>query len=446
MFDSLSSSLQGVFKTLRGYGKLSEKNIKDAMREVRMALLEADVKFQVAKDFTKRVSDACMGEEVLDSVTPGQQVVKRVHDELVDLLGGSRAELAPAGRPASVMMIGLHGSGKTTTTSKLAARWKKEGKNVLLVACDIRRPAAVDQLGVLAENIGVDLVKPEAGETVPQIGKRALEQAKREWRDIVIFDTGGRFQIDDELVDELKDLRKAISPQEVLLVADAALGQESVNIAGSFHDALSLTGLILTKLDGDARGGAALSIHAVTGCPLVMVGTGEHVTDLEPFHPERMASRILGMGDVVSLVEKAEQLIDQDAMEAMHGKMKRNQFDFEDFLSQLKQMKKMGSMTSILNMLPGGNPMMDQMKGALQDGEKADQMETYSRQAEAIICSMTLKERRNPKLINGSRRKRIAAGSGTQVADVNDLLRKFQQTRKMMKKFSKMMPKMMRGG
>ena len=280
MFDSLSNSLQGVFKSLRGYGKLTEKNIKDAMREVRMALLEADVNFQVAKDFTKRVSDACMGEEVLESVTPGQQVVKRVHDELVELLGGSRAELAPAGRPAGVMMIGLHGSGKTTTTSKLAARWKDEGKNVLLVACDIRRPAAVDQLGVLAENIGVDLVKPEPGETVPQIGKRALAQAKREWRDIIIFDTGGRFQIDDELVEELKDLRKAVNPQEVLLVADAALGQESVNIAGSFHEALSLTGLILTKLDGDARGGAALSIHAVTGCPLVMVGTGEHVTDL----------------------------------------------------------------------------------------------------------------------------------------------------------------------
>ncbi len=446
MFDSLSSSLQRVFKNLRGYGTLSEENVKEAMREVRMALLEADVNFQVAKDFTKRVSEACAGEDVLDSVTPGQQVIKRVHDELVTLLGGSRAELEPKGRPAGVMMIGLHGSGKTTTSAKLAARWKKEEKNVLLVACDIRRPAAVEQLTVLANEIGVDVLAPREGETVPQIGKRAIEQAKREWRDIVIFDTGGRFQIDDELVEELKDLRAAIDPQEVLLVADSALGQESVNIAGSFHEALSLTGLILTKLDGDARGGAALSIHAVTGCPIVLVGTGEHTEDLEAFHADRMASRILGMGDVISLVEKAELLMDEDSAAHMQDRMKRNKFDFEDFLAQLRQMKKMGSMQSIMNMLPGGNPMMDQMKGAMQDESKSSEMERYTRQAEAIICSMTLKERQRPKVINASRRKRIAAGSGTQVADVNDLLRKFQQTRKMMKKFGKMMPKMMRGG
>ncbi|MEN7973711.1 MAG: signal recognition particle receptor subunit alpha, partial [Verrucomicrobiota bacterium] len=294
MFENLSSALQKTFKNLRGYGKLTEKNVKDALREVRLALLEADVNFRVARDFVKRVQEACLGEEVLDSVTPGQQIVKRVNDELVELLGGAHEEFDLTGNPASVMLMGLHGSGKTTTAGKLANRWKKSGRRVLLVACDIRRPAAVEQLSILAQQTGVDLVKPESGETVPMLGKRAAQYSKEGKYDVVIYDTGGRFQVDEELVEELKEFRAETEPRNAVLVLDAAIGQESVNVAEAFREAVGLSGMVLTKLDGDARGGAALSVHAVTGCPILMTGSGEKMEDLEPFYPDRMASRILG--------------------------------------------------------------------------------------------------------------------------------------------------------
>jgi signal recognition particle subunit SRP54 len=443
MFDNLSRSLQRVGKSLRGHGRLTEANIKDAMRDVRMALLEADVNFKVAKDFTSRVREACLNEEVLDSITPGQQVIKRVHDELTVLLGGSRAELGLKGRPATIMMIGLHGAGKTTTTAKLARYYKSQDKNVLLVACDIRRPAAVDQLSILAQSIGVDVVKPAPGETVPALGLRALTQAEKEWRDLVIFDTGGRFQIDDELIGELKQLKQTVKCQHAVLVADAALGQESVSIAQSFNDAVGISGLILTKLDGDARGGAALSIHSVTGCPILWTGTGEKIEDLEAFHPERLASRILGMGDIISLVEKAEENMDIEKARSMEKKLRSNSFDFNDFLDQMQQLKKMGSFESIIGMLPGGNRMMDQLKEGMTP-EASDAMGGFAKKSEAIIQSMTLQERRNPKVINARRRKRIAAGSGTHVADVNELIRNFQKTRKMMKKFGKMQKSLQR--
>ena len=312
MFENLSTALQKTFKNLRGYGKLTEKNIKDSMREVRMALLEADVNFKVARDFVKRVQEKCMGEEVLGSITPGQLVIKRVNDELVELFGGAHAEFDLTGRPAAVMMMGLHGSGKTTSSGKLALRWKKSGRRVLLVACDIRRPAAVEQLMILAGQVGCEIVRPEPGETVPMLGKRAAQVARDGNYDVVIYDTGGRFQVDEELVQELKEFESETRPNNKILVLDAAIGQESVNVAETFRDAVGLTGLILTKLDGDARGGAALSVHAVTGCPILMTGSGEKMEDLEPFYPDRMASRILGMGDVVSFVEKAQGVIDQE--------------------------------------------------------------------------------------------------------------------------------------
>ncbi|MFH0880688.1 MAG: signal recognition particle receptor subunit alpha, partial [Lentisphaerota bacterium] len=321
MFDRLSGALQKVFKNLRGYGKLSERNIQDALREIRMALLEADVHFQVAKDFIAKVKEKCLGQEVLDSITPGQQVVKIVHDELASLLGGERRDFNWQGKPAGVMLLGLHGSGKTTTAGKLARKWKAGGKKVLLVACDIRRPAAVDQLRILAGEAGVDIVAPEKGETVPALGLRALQRAQREDFDVILYDTGGRFQIDQELVAELAELRKNTGPGNVVLVLDAAIGQESVHVAETFHKEVGLTGLILTKLDGDARGGAALSVQSVTGCPILLTGVGERQEDLELFYPDRMASRILGMGDVVSLVEKAQQAMDVEEMGRMEERL-----------------------------------------------------------------------------------------------------------------------------
>jgi signal recognition particle subunit SRP54 len=441
LFEKLSGALQKVFRDLRGYGKLSESNVQDALREVRLALLEADVNFHVVKDFVARVREKCLGKEVLESVTPGQQVVKFVYDEMVALLGGTHKEFDLGGQPAAVMMIGLHGSGKTTTTGKLALRWKKGGRTVLLAACDIRRPAAVDQLKILAGQVGVGVVTPLPGETVPQVGARALQHAVQNKYDVVIFDTGGRFQIDEELVGELKELKAATQPRNVILVLDAAIGQESVNVAQTFHREVGLTGLILTKLDGDARGGAALSVQHVTGCPILLTGMGERPEDLEAFYPDRMASRILGMGDVVSLVEKAQQAMDEKSMAEMQEKLLSDDFTLEDFLSQLRQVKKLGSLESLLEMMPGAS----NLPGHVRDSFGRDAGREMKR-TEAIIQSMTAQERRQPQLINASRRRRIAAGSGTHVKDVNELLKRFEMARDMTKRLKQQRKKLLKFG
>ncbi len=440
MFDTLTGSLQKIFKNLRGYGKLSERNIKDAMREVRLAMLEADVHFEVVREFTARVREQCMGDEVLDSVTPGQQVIKRIHDEMVRLLGHERKDFDLSAKPASVLLLGLHGAGKTTTAGKLAMRWKKEGKQVVLVACDIRRPAAVEQLQILGKQVGVEVIAPEKGERVPALGHRARKRIEAAGADIALYDTGGRFQIDDELVRELKDLKQAVDPQNVALVVDAAIGQESVHVAETFHKEVGLTGLILTKLDGDARGGAALSIQHVTGCPILLVGAGERPEDLEPFYPERMASRILGMGDVVSLVEKAQSVVNQDDMARMEERLRRNTFNFEDFLEQLKQMEKMGPLENLMDMLPGGMELPETARRQMG----ADSSKEWGR-AKAIIQSMTVEERRNPALIKGRRRERIARGSGTDARGVNDLLKRFEQMKRMTKQMKKMEKRLRQG-
>lgn len=441
MFDKFSSSLQKIFKNLRGYGKLSERNIQDSLREIRMVLLEADVNFQVARDFIAKVKEKCLGKEVLDSITPGQQVVKHVHDELVNLLGGTHREFDLSAQPATVLLLGLHGAGKTTTASKLALRWKKAGKKVLLVACDLRRPAAVDQLRILAEQVGVEIATPAVGETVAALGARALEQATTENMDIVLFDTGGRFQIDMELVQELKDLREAVRPRNVVLVLDSAIGQESVHVAETFHKEVGLTGLILTKLDGDARGGAALSVQAVTGCPILLVGVGEKPEDLEPFYPERMASRILGMGDVVSLVEKAQGAFDEKEMARMQERALEGDLNLDDFLAQLQQMKKLGPLENLLEMLPGAGNVPARFKDGMAGVGGKD-----LKKSEAIIRSMTAQERRRPGIMDASRRRRIALGSGTEVRDVNELLKNFAQAKKLAQRLKKAQKRLLRFG
>ncbi len=395
-----------------------------ALGEVRAALLAADVHFKVAREFVERVQAQCAGQEVLKGVTPGQQIVKIIHDELVRLLGEGSTALSTA-RPLKVMMVGLHGSGKTTSTAKLGRLLKKRGYRPFLVACDVQRPAAIDQLEILARQEELGFYADRESKDVPAIGKAGLAAAAG--ADAILFDTAGRLQIDEVLVDEVRRLGVAVAPDEVLLVADGALGQEAVNVAKAFHDALQLTGLVLTKLDGDARGGAALSIKSITGIPIKFAGTGERTDDFETFYPDRLASRILGMGDVVSLVERAQESIDQSEAERMAEKMRKADFNLEDFLSQLQSVKKMGSMQSILGMMPG-------MSGVqLGDGAERQMVRT-----EAIIKSMTIQERRKPDLLNGSRRQRIAKGAGVKLADVNQLLKQFQQMQKMMK--------MMRGG
>ncbi len=442
MFDQLTQSLQTTFKNLRGQGRLSEENIKDALREVRMALLEADVHYQVVKDFVKKVRESAMGEEVLNSVSPGQQFIKIVHDEMETLLGGEQVEFLP-GHPQSIVMLGLHGVGKTTTTGKLARRFKGEGKKVLLVGCDIRRPAAVDQLRVLADQAGVEMLGPMPGETVPALGMRARQQASTSGAEIVIYDTGGRLQIDEELVREVEELTRVTDAQNKVLVIDAAMGQESVNVAETFHERCSLTGLILTKLDGDARGGAALSVRSVTGCPILMVGVGEKQEDLQPFYPSRMADRILGMGDVVSLVEKAQEAFDESEMERMEKRLFSGKMNLDDFLSQIRQMKKLGSMGQIMDMMPGMPNISSEEKA-----KAADMGQRQTKKFEAILLSMTPKERQRPGIINAKRRKRIADGSGTRVKDVNDLIKQFNQAQKMTKKLKKMkskLPRMAKG-
>ncbi|MBL9216202.1 MAG: signal recognition particle protein [Opitutaceae bacterium] len=421
MFASLTEKLSGALRNLRGVGSLSETNMADALKEVRAALLAADVHFKVARDFIDRVQAACVGQQVIKSVTPGQQVIKIIHDELVRLLGEGTTELA-AKRPLRVLMVGLHGSGKTTSTAKLGRLLLKRGARPFVVACDVYRPAAIDQLEILARQENLGFYSDRQSTDVPAIGARGLEAALQQNADVILFDTAGRLQIDQELIAEVKRLHARVQPDEVLLVADGALGQEAVNVAKSFHDALGITGLVLTKLDGDARGGAALSIKAVTGVPIKFVGTGEKAGDFEVFHPDRLASRILGMGDVVSLVEKAQENLDQQEAERMAEKMRKADFNLEDFLAQMQQVKKMGSMQSIMGMLPGMNGV-----------QLPDDAERQMKRTEAIIRSMTVQERRKPSLLNGSRRMRIAAGAGVKVLEVNQLIKQFEQMQKFMK-------------
>ena len=424
MFDSLSDKLHGIFKKLRGESRLSESNIAEAMRDIRLALLEADVNAAIADEFINAVKESCLGQEVLKSVTPGQQIVRIVHDQLVELLGGESGELKLDKRPSVIMLVGLHGSGKTTTAGKLALKLRQEGRKVLLVAGDVYRPAAIDQLEALGTQINVPVHVERTSVNVAAIACDALAVAQRENFDCVIIDTAGRLQIDETMVQELIRIRQAVNPDEILLVADAALGQEAVSVAEHFHKALDLTGFILTKLDGDARGGAALSIRKVTGVPVKFAGFGEKMDALEAFHPDRMAGRILGMGDVVSLVEKAAAEIDEEEAKKLQEKLKKNKFDYDDFLSQLKQISKLGGMEGILRFLPGGK----QLSGALAGVDKGQ----FARM-EAMVYSMTKEERANPDLIDFSRRKRIARGCGLPTEAVSSFVKQFEMMRKMMR-------------
>lgn len=429
MFQDLTDKFEGVFKKLRGHGKLTEKNIADVMREVRRVLLEADVNFKVAKDFIGRVQEKAVGHEVLRSVTPAQQVIKIIHDELAVLMGTSGVSLKTAGMPPTVLMlVGLQGCGKTTLAGKLAHYFKKQNKSVLLVAADLQRPAAVEQLKVVGKQIGVDVLADL--ETTPvEICKRAIGEARQAAKDLVILDTAGRLHVDEALMDELSHIREKVAPQEILFVADGMTGQDAVNTAQEFKSRLDFTGIVLTKMDGDARGGAALSIRAVTGKPIKFLSVGEKFDALEKFHPERMASRILGMGDVVTLVEKAQEAIDFEKASKLEKKLRRQEFTLEDFYDQLQQIKKMGPLQDLLKMIPGIGAKA--LKGVNVD----DRALVYT---EAIINSMTRDERRQPRIINGSRRKRIATGSGTSVQEVNRLLNQFQTMQKMMKRMGKM--------
>jgi signal recognition particle subunit SRP54 len=438
MFDSLSGKLQNVFRNLRGLGKISETNIADSLREVRMALLDADVNFKVARDFIERVKTRALGLEVVQNVHPGQQIIKVINDELVALLGSQNAALQLSGNPACLMMCGLHGSGKTTSSGKLARLLTKQGRKVLLVAADVYRPAAMDQLATLGKQLDVPVFVMKGETDVLKIAREAFAFARANDRNTLLFDTAGRLQIDEPLVQELVRLRDLIQPQEILLVLDSATGQEAVNVATHFDKALNITGAILTKLDGDARGGVALSFKEVTGKPIKFMGTGEKLEDFEPFHPERMASRILGMGDVVSLVEKAAEAVTEDEMARMEEKMRKGEFTLEDFLEQLRQMKRLGPLENVIKMLPGGG---DALKTAdLSKGEKE------FRRMEGMICAMTPYERRNPNILNAGRRKRIARGSGVSVTEVNTLLNKFAQMQQMMKKMGKMQKMMAKMG
>jgi signal recognition particle subunit SRP54 len=428
MFDSLTEKLSSALRNLRGVGQLSEANMEAALQEVRTALLSADVHFRVTREFIERVKAKAVGQEVLKGVNPGQQIVKIINDELVSLLGEGTNTLSGA-RPLKVLMVGLHGSGKTTSTAKLGRLLKKKGfAKPFAVACDIYRPAAIDQLEILAKQEDLGFYADRVSRDVPAIGAAGLAAAQAAGADLILFDTAGRLQIDADLIEEVKKLSARIQPDEIILVADGALGQEAVNVAKTFHEALNLTGLILTKLDGDARGGAALSIKSITGVPIKFVGTGEKTADFDIFYPDRLASRILGMGDVVSLVEKAAEVIDQKEAERMAEKMKKADFTLEDFLAQMQQIKKLGSLGGIMGMMPGMSGMKID-EGAAESGMK---------RTEAIILSMTFQERRKPAVLNGSRRLRIANGAGVKVVEVNQLLKQFQQMQEMMK--------MMRGG
>jgi len=429
-FESLGEKLQGIFKKIKSKGKISEKDLKDALREVRMALLEADVNYKVVKEFINKINEQAVGKEVLESLTPGQQIIKIVNDELTQLMGGTQSKLNIASKPPTIiMMVGLQGSGKTTTTGKLAKLLKKQGRRPLLVACDIYRPAAIKQLQVLGEQVEVPVFSLGDKAKPVDIAKGAINHGTLHGNDIILIDTAGRLHIDEALMDELSEVKEKVNPTEILLVVDSMTGQDAVNVAEKFNELLDITGVVLTKLDGDTRGGAALSVKAVTGKPIKFAGMGEKLDALEPFHPERMASRILGMGDVLTLIEKAQETFDAQKAKEMQEKLKKAEFTLEDFLSQMEQMKSMGPLDQMMDMIPGIN------KAKLK-GMEFDEKEFVK--AQAIIQSMTKEERKNPNIINGSRRKRIARGSGTSVVDVNRLIKQFDQAQKMMKQLSGM--------
>ncbi len=429
-FENLSDKLQSVFKQLRSKGKLTEKDVKDAMREVKIALLEADVNYKIVKQFVNRVNERAVGSEVLESLTPGQQVIKIVNEELIELMGSAQSKLTFANRPPTIyMMVGLQGAGKTTTSGKLAGLLRKQGKNPLLVACDVYRPAAIKQLQVVGKNYDIPVFEMGDKLSPVEIAKESLVFAEKNRYDVILIDTAGRLHINEELMDELKNIKEAVKPQEILLVVDAMTGQDAVTVAESFNEQLGADGIILTKLDGDARGGAALSVRSVTGKPIKYIGMGEKMEDLEPFYPDRMASRILGMGDVLSLIEKAQEAYDEKQAMEMAQKMRNNEFDLEDFLDQMQQIKKMGPLKDLLGMIPG---LSQYNLGDVEVDPKA------MAHIEAIIQSMTKEERQNPSILNGPRKKRIANGSGRTIAEVNRLLKQFEEMKKMMKQMNSM--------
>ncbi|NDD26802.1 MAG: signal recognition particle protein [Proteobacteria bacterium] len=429
MLDSIGQRLTAIFKNLRSRGKLTESDVSEAMREVQRALLEADVSLPVVKDFVARVKEKAIGEDVWKSLTPGQLVIKYVRDELVELMGGQNEKIHLASQPPTViMMVGLHGQGKTTSTGKLARLLKEQGRKPLLVACDVYRPAAVTQLQVLGRQLDIPVYAEEGSQNPVEIARHALEHAERTARDVIFVDTAGRLHVDDGLMTELKELRAAVNPHETLLVVDAMTGQDAVNVAKAFNDAVGVDGVVLTKFDGDARGGAALSVKAVTGKPIKYIGTGEKLTALEPFHPDRLVGRMLGMGDVLTMIEKAEQTMSAEQAEELERKLRSQDFDLQDFMEQLEQVRKMGPLQELLGMLPGFSNA-----AALKDLQVDERQ--FSR-ITAIIKSMTPKERRNPDLLNASRKRRVASGSGTQVEDVNRLLKQFDMTKQMMKRLT----------
>ena len=438
MFANLTDKLANAFKKFRNKGKLTEADVRDGMREVKLALLEADVNFKVVKDFVKSVTDRAVGSDVLESLLPAQQIVKIVNEELIRLMGGETPKINISPKPPTVvMMVGLQGAGKTTHAGKIANMYKQKSKNPLLVACDIYRPAAIDQLKIVGESINVPVFSMGAKISPVEIAKASVEHAKKNGHDMVIIDTAGRLHIDEVLMEELVSIKNNVTPSEILLVVDAMTGQDAVNVAKTFNDLLDITGVVLTKMDGDTRGGAALSVKYITGKPVKFVGTGEKMDAIEIFHPDRMASRILGMGDILSLIEKAEAAYDEKNAKELEKKMREQTFSLEDFLVQMRQLKKMGNLDSLLGMMPGVNA------GALKNAQID---ESQMARIEAIILSMTKQERLRPEVINGSRRKRIANGSGTTVEDVNKLLKQFEQMKKMMKQFSSMGSKRRFGG
>lgn len=439
-FDSLTEKLQNVFKNLRSKGRLTEDDVKAALREVKMALLEADVNFKVVKNFVKSVQERAVGQDVMSGLNPGQMVIKIVNDELVNLMGSETTEIKfqPGSQKTVIMMMGLQGAGKTTTTAKLAGKFKLKGKKPLLVACDVYRPAAIRQLQINGEKQGVEVFSMGDNQKPANIAKAALEHAEKNGNNVIILDTAGRLHIDEEMMEELQEIKNTVEVHQSILVVDAMTGQDAVNVAENFNEKIGIDGVIVTKLDGDTRGGAALSIKAVTGCPILYVGMGEKLSDLEQFYPDRMASRILGMGDVLSLIEKAGEEIDEEQARKMTEKLKKSQFDFEDYLESMKQMRKMGGLGSIMNMLPGLGGMGGLGKGKMPDID-ADDAEQKMARVEAIIYSMTIKERQNPDIITPQRKRRIAAGAGVDISEVNKMMKQFEQMRKMMKSFPGMM-------
>ena len=423
-FEGLSSRLQEITRKIRGKARITESDLKEMLREVKLALLEADVNYKIVKDFIETIREKALGQDVLKSLTPGQQVVKIVKDELVELLGGTESKINFTPNPPTViMLVGLQGSGKTTTSGKLANLLRKQGKNPLLVACDVYRPAAIKQLQVVGKQLNIPVFSNESSKDVVHIAKQAMSTAMSKLNDVVILDTAGRLHIDEALMDELKNLKAGIKPHEILLVVDSMTGQDAVNVAEKFNEALGIDGVVLTKLDGDTRGGSALSVKKVTGKPIKFAATGEKLNDIEVFHPDRMVSRILGMGDILSVIEKAEESFDLEQAEKLEKQLRKKEFDLDDYLAQIRQIKKMGSFSSLLKMIPGMNQLKD---------VKIDDKEFVK--IEAIICSMTKQEKRDTRILNASRRRRIAEGSGTTVQDINKFIKSFEMTQKMMKK------------